>query len=67
MYENHLLAVKASENRSKGANGPETYKPPLVSYHCEYARIWIKIKTDWELEVGEDEGVALEEMLSTCQ
>lgn len=67
VYENHLLAVKASENRSKGANGPETYKPPLVSYHCEYARIWIKIKTDWELEVGEDEGVALEEMLATCQ
>lgn len=64
--ENHLLAVKAGENRSKGANGPETYKPPLISYHCEYARIWIKIKTDWELEVGEDEGVALEEMLATC-
>lgn len=64
---NHLLAVKASENRSKGANGPETYRPPLVSYQCEYAQIWIKIKKDWELHVGEDEGVALEEMLATCQ
>jgi 5-methylcytosine-specific restriction endonuclease McrA len=65
--QNHLLPVKASENRRKGARGPEAYKPPLASFRCDYARIWLAVKTDWELEVGEDEGIALEEMLASCQ
>lgn len=31
-YEDHLIGVTASANRSKGAKGPEDWKPPDTSY-----------------------------------
>ncbi len=65
-YNKHLLAVSASENRRKGAKGPDQYLPPLESFHCEYVRIWRRIKQDWELEMTEAEGQKIEEVLSTC-
>jgi hypothetical protein len=43
----HLIAVKASENRRKGARDPCKYMPPINK--CAYLDIWIKIKTDWDL------------------
>ena len=48
-YDGHLIAVKASANRSKGSNGPEFWKPPERAYWCRYAVDWITIKNDWEL------------------
>lgn len=65
-YPMHLLAVKASENRGKGSKGPDQYLPPLKSFHCEYARIWVRIKQDWELEMSEPEGEAVEKVLAAC-
>lgn len=63
---NHLLAVHRSENRRKGARGPDQYLPPLESYHCEYVRIWAQIKADWELEMTEAEGQAVQQILDGC-
>ncbi len=65
-YEEHLLAVSASENRKKGAKGPDQYLPPDESLQCEYVRIWVKIKQEWELEISEAEGEAVEKILATC-
>lgn len=62
----HLLPVKASENRRKGAKGPDKYMPPLEEYHCEYVTIWQKIKRDWELEMTEDEGDIVQIVLDEC-
>ena len=62
----HLIAVKARANRSKGARGPEYWKPPLESYHCQYATDWIQIKTAWSLTATQAEADALDEMLDTC-
>ena len=64
--QNHLLAVKASENRRKGSKGPDKYMPPRTEYHCDYVRIWQKIKRDWELEMTEDEGEAVQTALDAC-
>ena len=62
----HLIAVTARANRSKGARGPEEWKPDDRSYWCQYATDWITIKSTWALTVTQDEHDALVEMLNTC-
>lgn len=61
-----LLSADAGANRQKGDRGPEAWKPPNAAYHCEYARRWVGIKSDWEMTVNAAERDALEEMLATC-
>ena len=62
----HLIAVTAGANRSKGAKGPGEWKPPNRSYWCEYSVDWIRIKETWELTVTPGEAAALQDMLATC-
>ena len=62
----HLIAVTASANRSKGARGPEDWKPEDRSYWCQYATDWITIKDDWGLTATLREADALTGMLDTC-
>ena len=62
----HLIAVTASANRSKGARGPEAWKPEDRSYWCQYAFDWITIKDKWDLTVTLREIDALTGMLDTC-
>ena len=62
----HLIAVTASANRSKGARGPEDWKPADQGYWCEYAVDWITIKNTWDLTVTESELAGLNQMLNTC-
>jgi hypothetical protein len=61
-----LIAVSASANRSKGARGPEAWRPENKQYWCDYATNWIKIKLRWNLTVTETEKEALSDMLGTC-
>ena len=63
---NHLIAVTARANRSKGARGPEEWKPPDPSYQCQYAVDWVTIKYQWDLAATPEEFAALDEMLDTC-
>ena len=63
----HLLAVKASLNRQKGAKGPEEWKPPTQSYWCTYATDWERIKTTWHLSMTTTEAAAVSAMEATCQ
>ena len=65
-YANHLIAVAAAANRSKGARGPEDWRPPEAAYHCQYARDWIAVKDEWDLTATAAEWAALEEMLAEC-
>ena len=62
----HLIAVTASANRSKGARGPEDWKSDDRSYWCQYAVDWLTIKAHWDLTVTLREIDALTGMLDTC-
>ena len=62
----HLIAVSRGANRSKGARGPEEWKPEDRSYWCQYAFDWITIKDTWALTVTQREHDALSQMLNTC-
>jgi len=61
-----LLAVDASDNRSKGDQDPSTWKPPNQAFWCTYATDWITVKAYWKLTVTAAEKAALTTMLDSC-
>jgi hypothetical protein len=61
-----LLAVTDNVNESKGDKSPDAWKPPLTSYYCTYARMWVRVKYVWALTVTSAEKTALTSMLGTC-
>jgi Protein of unknown function (DUF1524) len=61
-----LIAVTDNVNQSKGDQSPDTWKPPLTSYWCTYARMWIGSKYKWVLTVNSAERSALTTMLDRC-
>ena len=65
--ENHLIAVTAGANRSKGAKGPEEWGPPELGYWCDYATDWAEIKEWWELTMTKVESDIVMDMLGTCE
>ena len=62
----HLIAVQSGANRSKGARGPEDWKPANDEYWCQYAYDWIRIKNTWGLTATQVEWDALTYMIATC-
>jgi Protein of unknown function (DUF1524) len=61
-----LWAVTDNVNQSKGDQTPESWKPPLQSHWCEYARAYTHVKYVWDLTVNSAEQGALSDMLGTC-
>jgi hypothetical protein len=61
-----LIAVSASANRAKGAQGPEEWLPPQLAYRCRYVVDWIAIKVRWELSMDERERVTVGNILEAC-
>ncbi|KAJ5642001.1 hypothetical protein N7490_006001 [Penicillium lividum] len=61
-----LLAVTDNVNSAKGDSGPEEWKPPLSSYYCTYAEMWVRVKSVYNLTITDDEKSALVSMLYTC-
>ncbi|KAF8470719.1 hypothetical protein BDZ91DRAFT_654343 [Kalaharituber pfeilii] len=61
-----LIAVTDNVNQAKGDKSPDAWKPPLTSYHCTYAKMWVRVKYVWGLSVKSAEKSALTSMLNTC-
>ena len=65
--ENHLVAISARHNRSKGARGPEDWAPPDNALWCDYATDWAEIKQGWSLTMTPREAAIVMDMLHTCE
>ena len=65
--ENHLVAISARHNRSKGARGPEEWPPPDNALWCDYALDWAVIKEKWDLTMTPVESEIVMDMLGTCE
>ncbi|HJQ44915.1 MAG TPA: HNH endonuclease family protein [Amycolatopsis sp.] len=61
-----LIAVTDNVNQAKGDSSPDKWKPPLTSYWCTYARMWIAVKYHYHLTVNSAEKSALTDMLNHC-
>ncbi|KAL8981400.1 MAG: hypothetical protein Q9177_005581 [Variospora cf. flavescens] len=61
-----LIAVTDNVNQAKSDQGPESWKPPVTSYYCTYAKMWIKVKSVYSLTVTSAEKSALTSMLNSC-
>lgn len=61
-----LWAVTDNVNQAKGDDDPAAWRPPLTSFHCTYARAWIRVKHAWGLTLQSSEKSALNSMLATC-
>jgi hypothetical protein len=62
-----LVAVSASANRSKAADGPEDWLPPNPEALCYYAAAWVAVKYRWELSMDERERQAVGNIIGTCR
>lgn len=60
----NLVAVSASQNRSKGDKGAEAWLPP--SGRCDYVRRQITVKKAYGLSVSPDERRAMQSVLTGC-
>ena len=63
----HLIAVTNTANRSKGAKGPEEWRPSDEGYWCKYATDWTEVKFEWGLTMSQGEAEAVITMLDTCE
>lgn len=62
----HLIAVTASSNRSKGDSPPNVWRPPAQESWCRYATAWVQVKVTWALTATSAERDALGQMLASC-
>lgn len=46
----NLFAVAAELNRTKGAQGPESWLPPNQKFHCQYATRFYRVILKYEFE-----------------
>ena len=65
-FPEHLIAVSASANRSKGARGPDEWMPPRKEYWCEYVKNWEAIKSRWDLTMTEAERDEIQNIKKMC-
>lgn len=64
LYWPQLIVASASSNSSKGDQDPASWQP-RTQYRCTYARMWIRVKYQWNLSVDSAEKSALQSALNT--
>lgn len=59
-----LIAVSASQNRSKGDKDPSNWIPAQPSYLCTYLADWVAIKAQWGLSMDQSEAGRIRNLLT---
>ena len=59
-----LIAVSASQNRSKGDKDPSNWIPAQQSYVCTYLADWVAIKAQWGLSMDQSEAGRIRNLLT---
>jgi len=62
----NLLVVDGTTNQSKSDDAADEWLPPNNAYRCEYARIVVTVKTQYQLTVTPAEQAALRATLGQC-
>lgn len=60
--EDHLVIISITENRRKGARGPDGYLPSHRSFWCEYLAKYLRVKQIWELPLLPQEALKIQEI-----
>lgn len=63
----NLVAVSGKTNMSKGDKTPDQWFPPNLGASCGYARIYVGIKSTYDLTVTTAESAALSSALNACR
>jgi hypothetical protein len=63
----HLMAVSASVNRSKGARGPDSWHPPDTRSWCWYGATVVRISFTWGLVLTAADRAGLADLLAMCE
>jgi len=58
-----LLAIHGVTNEDKGDKDPAHWLPPRQEYWKKYAKLWLGIKTRWDLSIDTQEQEALRKLL----
>lgn len=64
--KNHLLAVSASANRSKGDKNPAEWWPENKDYSCQFATKYVDAAASYGLQFSAADVKVLEKGLKTC-
>jgi hypothetical protein len=65
-HPEHLIAVKAGVNRSKGDKDPVQWMPPNKDYWCQYVADWQTVKQRYNLSYDAQETIELVAINTTC-
>jgi len=63
---NNLLAVIASENRSKQSRTPANWMPANFQYWCKYVEKWVFLKGKYDLPMGDMEDTTTTMVGKSC-
>ena len=59
-----LIAVTASQNRSKSDRDPSNWIPPHKAYTCTYLSEWVAVKARWKLSMDQSEFGRIKNLLT---
>ncbi len=62
-----LVVVYWREKKDKGSKSPADWLPSDKSYHCKYARSWVRVKKRWRLTADIEEKRAIGRILRACR